>query len=282
MHGCPRCRCSLGRTFEHVFSLPSPRADAPMHLVPAPKPTLPPDVEASRPLNDLQQDIAGVLSHLTGVPDPSGAGAGAGAAGSGGRPMLQGGISEWFRARTIDHAVRTTEWQASKATNAGDGLPIVCQAIPKAGWREHAWTAAGAVEHAEPAYVVCTAPTQPTATMLALPPRSAFCAVCTPAHPHTHGHARTHARTLTRCHVALTTSRRRYTTISTRTLRSPGTGTPYVLHSDAASHTECMHYSWYCRNTRLRLSTAIASIHHVRAVCVCVPPRACLPLPAGC
>ena len=155
-------------TFEHAISLPTPRTDAPMHLGPAPKPTLPPHIEAARPLNDLQIDIAGVLSHLTAT-EPSFSRGGDGL----GPPVLQGAVSEWFQDRVREHGARTTEWRSSKS----GGLPIVCQAIPKSGWREHSWVAAGAVQRPEPAT----------------------------------------------------------TTISTKTLRSTGTGTPYCLDAGAGA-----------------------------------------------
>ena len=95
-------------TFEHVLAvLDAPRGDMPLHLGPAPQPTLPSHVEANRPLNDLQQDIAGVLAHLT-AREGAGAGegeggseGGSGGEGGGGRnhPTVQAEISEWFQSR---------------------------------------------------------------------------------------------------------------------------------------------------------------------------------------
>ena len=63
MHAVPPLtkRDAWAATFEHVVAgRTSPRTDTPSHLVQAPQPTLAPAVEAARPLNDLQEDIAAV------------------------------------------------------------------------------------------------------------------------------------------------------------------------------------------------------------------------------
>jgi hypothetical protein len=58
-------------TFEHVIASSTPRTDCPTHLVDAPKPVLPADVEGVQLLNDLQRDIAAVHAHIGGSQNAS-------------------------------------------------------------------------------------------------------------------------------------------------------------------------------------------------------------------
>lgn len=58
-------RDAWSSTFEHVVSADSPRTDCPEHLPSALPPQLKTDIEASLPLNELQEHIATVLAHLS-------------------------------------------------------------------------------------------------------------------------------------------------------------------------------------------------------------------------
>ena len=130
-------------TFEHALdTLDAPRGDMPLHLGAPPKPTLPPTVEASRPLNDLQQDIAGVLDRLTvggGQPrqqqqqQPQ-------------HPTVQGEISEWFQSRVNEHKTRTTAWL--EKSSAMLQVSVQASGQPRDGWLDITWSAAPAVQAA--------------------------------------------------------------------------------------------------------------------------------------
>lgn len=151
-------RDAWAATFEHVLDVrDAPRTDMAMHLGPPPQPTLPPHHEANRPLNDLQEDIAGVLVHLTGMYS-SGAQEGEG----GGtqvqsdprhksgevyeyhHPSVQGEISEWFQSRVNDHKSQTVAWQRSKSAMLE--VSVASSRQPAGGWLTNAWSAAPAVQ----------------------------------------------------------------------------------------------------------------------------------------
>jgi phospholipase C len=105
-------RDAWSSTFEHVVSANSPRTDCPEHLPPALPPKLSPHIEANLPLNDLQNHIAAVLSHLSqsseekeAFPSP---------------PLkTQGHLSVWAQHHMRRHRHHHAKKQASK-------LEVVC------------------------------------------------------------------------------------------------------------------------------------------------------------
>lgn len=105
-------RDAWSATFEYLFDeLDQPREDCPLHMPDALEPEVPADGR-SKPLNDLQVDIAAAHTTLTGnkfIPTSEGEG--------GGVPT-QEGHAMWLQQQYALHAARTTSWRDSKLTHA--------------------------------------------------------------------------------------------------------------------------------------------------------------------
>lgn len=108
-------RDAWAATFDHaLFELEDPRDDCPLHLPEALQPELPSAgkaaavAEQDRPLNDLQEDVALVLSHL-GARE-----AASEAHGDRQIPRRQGELSEWLVKQYKSHECATNAWIESK------------------------------------------------------------------------------------------------------------------------------------------------------------------------
>eukprot|EP00658_Telonema_sp_P-2_P019586 TRINITY_DN17731_c0_g1_i10.p1 TRINITY_DN17731_c0_g1~~TRINITY_DN17731_c0_g1_i10.p1 ORF type:complete len:448 (-),score=107.52 TRINITY_DN17731_c0_g1_i10:437-1780(-) len=108
-------RDAWAATFEHVFDvLKAPRTDCPMHLREPVPPTLPPAVEAKKPLNDLQIHIAKVHAHLSGIEYPH-------------HITEQQHVSEWMQNSFRKHHDGVRVWKESKQSVP---YALMCQPSP--------------------------------------------------------------------------------------------------------------------------------------------------------
>jgi len=91
-------RDAWAATFEHVFSLSSPRTDCPLHLPSAAKPSpyFSIEAEANLPVNGLQEYVMTALASLAGVEYPT-------------HIQRQGDIGEWTQEHLRIHAERTNQ-----------------------------------------------------------------------------------------------------------------------------------------------------------------------------
>ena len=105
-------RDAWAATFEHVFDvLKAPRTDCPMHLREPVPPTLPPAVEAKKPLNSLQIHTAKVHAHLSGVEYPH-------------HITEQQHVSEWMQHSFKKHHDGVRVWKESKQSTT---YALMCQ-----------------------------------------------------------------------------------------------------------------------------------------------------------
>jgi len=118
-------RDAWSASFEQALSLRQPRRDCPVHLPAAPPPShsFAPEKEALLPLNDLQEHIISVHSHLSGVKLPE-------------HLQRQGHVSEWAQKQYRRHADRTTQWKESKQ---GATYALVCRPIASSNWVDASW-----------------------------------------------------------------------------------------------------------------------------------------------
>lgn len=118
-------RDAWSATFEHVLNvLDTPRTDCPVHLPEPPPLTLPVEVEAEQPLNDLQKHILEVISYLNQIPYPH-------------HINQQKHVSQWANVHFHSHAKRTHHWKTSKDF-APQAYEVAVQSDGK-NWVEAHW-----------------------------------------------------------------------------------------------------------------------------------------------
>lgn len=106
-------------------TIKAPRTDCPRHLPDPPPVAIPPEVEAEKPLNDLQTHIMTVLSHLTHTPYPD-------------HVTKQEHVSNWVGAHFEHHKTRTIHWKKSKQADASV-YQVVTQPVSSKDWVDRAW-----------------------------------------------------------------------------------------------------------------------------------------------
>jgi phospholipase C len=121
-------RDAWAATFEHVLSLKEPRTDCPLHLPPAPPPSLSysPEREARMPPNDLQKHLLTIHAHLSGKEYPA-------------HLTAQGQVSEWMQDQFRIHAEQTKQWKASKAHPTASGYALLCGPAAASDWADQHW-----------------------------------------------------------------------------------------------------------------------------------------------
>jgi phospholipase C len=104
-------------TFEQALSLDSPRTDCPLHLPPAPPPTLSLEDEARLPLNDLQQHLISTHALVNGIPLPT-------------HLVEQSQVGAWLQDQFLAHKDRTLAWRQSKKEVAALRVAVQSSAVP--------------------------------------------------------------------------------------------------------------------------------------------------------
>ena len=124
-------RDAWSATFDHaILELDEARTDCPLHLPDALPPAMPQhgviqEAEQDFPLNDLQTDIAAVISHLGNKGGMESRGAakdrsteGIDITARGDYPRVQGQLSQFLQDNFASHSDQTKQWLQSKATKA--------------------------------------------------------------------------------------------------------------------------------------------------------------------